>query len=134
MLFFQPTTLNVPDSDDSDSDMELTSSTCTGTSSSAGEASRLSKRHHFMQHWLKLYSWVTIEGSGENLVVYCRDCKRAKLSNDFAHGKKQLPKGWKREYLQRHGDSNQHKLQAQPNECLRNIAEKKIMCQKVMLG
>ena len=45
-----------------------------GTSSSGSEASRLSKHCRFMQHWLKLYPWVTIEGSG---VVYCRDYKRA---------------------------------------------------------
>ena len=87
--FFQPDNSNVPDSNDSDSDMELT----TGTSSSGGEASR-SKRCRFMHHWLKLYPWIIIEGSGESLVVYCRDCKQAKLSNDFARGKKQPPKGW----------------------------------------
>ena len=129
----QPTTSNIPNSNDSDSDKELTSSTCTGTSSSDHEASCLLK--HFMQHWLKLYPWVMIKGSGENLVVYCRDCKRAKLNNDFAHGKKQPSK---EKYLQRHGDSNQHKLQAQPTIRMAETAKShfapKSVCERETIG
>ena len=55
-----------------------------------------------------------MEGTGEDITVYCRDCKRANLSNDFARGKKRPGKGWKKEYLQRHADSNQHLLHALP--------------------
>ena len=75
--------------------------------SSSGSAGT-HKRRQFLQHWLKIYPWLTVEGTGEDITVYCRDCKRAKLSNEFAKGKKRPSSGWKKEYLQRHSDSNRH--------------------------
>ena len=94
-------------------------STETGESSiedqpSGSFVSGITKKRTFLFHWTKIYPWLLMEGTGEDITVYCRDCKKAGLTNDFAKGKKTPGKGWKKEYLQRHADSNQHLLHALP--------------------
>ena len=49
--------------------------------------------------------WLLTKNTGDALTVYCRDCKKAKLTENFARVKKQPPLGRKKEYLQRHTDS-----------------------------
>ena len=66
------------------------------------------RKCNFLLSWTKFYPWVTTEGTGDNMVVVCKLCRKAKLTNDFAEGKKCPKKGWKREYLQRHADSDDH--------------------------
>ena len=58
-----------------------------------------------------LFLWAECE-EGENEVKYCKDCRQAGLKNEFAHGKPRPPRGWKKEYLRRHADSNDHTRQA----------------------
>ena len=82
-------------------------SDCESDEQSHPSSSSAHKRRQFLQQWLTLYPWLTVEGTGEDITVYCQDCKRAKLSNEFAKGKKRPSGGWKKEYLQRHADSNQ---------------------------
>jgi hypothetical protein len=80
--------------------------------SSSSSSSNAPKRRQFLHQWLTIYPWLIMEGTGENITLYCRDCKQAKLSNEFAKGKTRPSGGWKKEYLQRHCDSNQHRTQA----------------------
>ena len=80
---------------------------------STSSNSARNKRRQLLQHWLQLYLWLEVEGTGEDLTVFGRDCKKAKLSNEFSKGKKRPSSGWKKEYLQRHADSNQHSRHAQ---------------------
>lgn len=71
-------------------------------------ASKLSRKRNFLLSWMKIYSWIITEGSGDDMVVICKQCQKAGLSNDYAKGKKCPGKGWKREYLQRHAESDDH--------------------------
>ena len=82
--------------------------------SSSSSTSCVSKKQSFLQHWLKIYPWLLVESTEKDITVFCRDCRRANLSNNFTKGKKQPGKGWKKEYFQRHADSNQHLLRAIP--------------------
>ena len=50
-----------------------------------------------------------IEG-GEDEKVFCKDCRKAGFTNEFAVGKP--GRGWKKEYLQRHVISNDHSKHA----------------------
>ena len=68
-------------------------STETGESSiedqpSGSFVSGITKKRTFLFHWTKIYPWLLMEGTGEDITVYCRDCKKAGLTNDFAKGKK----------------------------------------------
>ena len=80
----------------------------TTTEDQSSTSPTVSRKHSFLYSWTKIYPWVSVEGTGEDITVFCKDCKRAGLCNDFAVGKKRPGKGWKKEYLQRHADSNQH--------------------------
>lgn len=93
----------------------LTPSDCESDVSEGSSSSSIAgnKKRQFLQHWLKLYPWLEVEGTGEDITVFCRDCKKAKLTNEFSKGKKRPCSGWKKEYLQRHADSNQHTRHAQ---------------------
>ena len=82
--------------------------------SSSSSTLCVSKKRSFLQHWLKIYPLLLVEGTEKDITVFCRDCRRANLSNNFTKGKKQPGKEWKKEYFQRHADSNQHLLHAIP--------------------
>ena len=67
-----------------------------------------SRKRNFLLSWTKIYPWVTTKGTGDNMVVVCKLCQKARLGNNYAKGKKCPGKGWKREYLQRHAESDDH--------------------------
>ena len=50
------------------------------------------KKRSFVLSWMKIYPWVLVEGDDENMTVYCRQCKKAGLTNEYAVGKKALPR------------------------------------------
>ena len=94
---------------DEDDSLELTESIPSATSTSDDDVRQLKLVRKFIPRWRYLFPWIEIEGEGtESELLYCHECKMAGLKNDFACGKSCPPKGWKKEYFQRHTDSSDH--------------------------
>ena len=74
---------------------------------SSNESDDVHYLRKFLPRWKMLFPWAEYEG-GEKEVIYCSDCRQAGLKNEFARGKARPPRGWKKEYLRRHADSNDH--------------------------
>ena len=62
----------------------------------------------FLLSWKSIFPWAETEDE----VVFCRDCRKAGLRDEFALGKIRPPKGWKKEYLRRHALSDNHSKHA----------------------
>lgn len=77
-------------------------------SDSSSSSSYVDKRRSFLLSWIKIYPWVKIEGTGDNVTVTCKECQKVGLKNDYAKGMKSPGQGWKREYLQHHADHTRH--------------------------
>ena len=65
------------------------------------------QQRKFLMRWKLLFPWVDFDGE-ENEKLYCLECRGAGLKNPFAVGKERPLGGWKKEYLQRHANSNDH--------------------------
>ena len=74
---------------------------------SSNESDDVHYLRKFLPRWKMLFPWAEYEG-GAKEVIYCSDCRQAGLKNEFARGKARPPRGWKKEYLRRHADSNDH--------------------------
>ena len=82
-------------------------SSCESASSSQStpgnddEASQTESSCHrkFLTRWKMIYLCADTEGENDDEKVFCRECRRAKLSNVFALGKTRPTGGWKKEYL-----------------------------------
>ena len=59
-------------------------------------------RRKLLLKWTKIYPWVATVGSGEDMIVYCRECRKFGLKNEYTIN------SWKKEYLQRHASSEDH--------------------------
>ena len=78
-----------PDSESSsDSDEELTS-------------------RRFLPRWSKKFPWVNYDDVND--VVTCTVCAKAGKRNDYVAGKPRPPRGWRKEYLNRHKNSVDHR-------------------------
>ena len=111
--------------EDTDS-IPSSSGSCLSNTSEDKESERRAACRKFLPRWKYLFPWVEeIQGDDENEdKLYCRECRAAGMTNDFALGKVKPAKGWKKEYLRRHAESKDHsKFAPQATAIARTAAE-----------
>ena len=91
---------------------ELSQSELSEASSNLEQQVVTGPQRKFLLSWKSIFPWAETEGEGEGEVVFCRDCRKAGLRDEFALGKIRPPKGWKKEYLRRHALSDNHSKHA----------------------